>query len=310
MDKRNFDDLFEQIEDFTNRKGFVAALDQSGGSTPKALLNYGIEKEAYSVEGRIDEDKMFDLVHQMRQRVITNPVFNSTKILGTILFKKTLLSEIEGIPTSKYLLNKGIYPFLKVDLGLNDKENGVRLMKDIIDLDDSCKLANQNKVFGTKMRSLIEEYDETGISLVVSQQFEYARKILSYNLVPIVEPEVSICAENRGKIEEYLSNCIERELLKLSNYDRIILKLTIPVNSKIYSNLLKDNHLLRIVALSGGYSQAEACKNQLKVNYMIASFSRALLENLNFHQTDEEFSKVLENSIDKIYQASVNKESL
>ena len=310
MDKRNFDDLFEQIEDFTNRKGFVAALDQSGGSTPKALLNYGIEKEAYSVEGRIDEDKMFDLVHQMRQRVITNPAFNSTKILGTILFKKTLLSEIEGIPTSKYLLNKGIYPFLKVDLGLKDKENGVRLMKDITDLDDSCKLANQNKVFGTKMRSLIEEYDETGISSLVTQQFEYARKILSYNLVPIVEPEVSIYAENRGKIEEYLSNCIERELLKLSNYDRIILKLTIPVNSKVYSNLLKDNHLLRIVALSGGYSQAEACKKLLEVNYMIASFSRALLENLNFHQTDEEFSRVLENSIDKIYQASVNKESL
>ncbi|AKG74731.1 fructose bisphosphate aldolase [Salinicoccus halodurans] len=292
----------EQFDKVKNDKGFIAALDQSGGSTPKALKAYGIMEDAYS-----GEDEMFDLVHDMRTRIITSPAFNADQILGAILFEQTMDRKIEGKYTAEYLADKGIVPFLKVDKGLADEANGVQLMKPMPDLDSLLERANERGVFGTKMRSNVLEPNEQGIKEVVDQQFEVGKQIIAAGLVPIIEPEVNVYSDNKEQSEEILKNEIAKHLDQLPEDQNVMLKLSIPTVANLYKPLIDHPRVVRVVALSGGYSRDEA-NEKLKDNEgLIASFSRALASDLNANQSDEEFNKALKDAIDTIYDASVNK---
>lgn len=292
----------EQFDKIKNGKGFIATLDQSGGSTPKALKAYGIEENEYS-----NDDEMFDLVHEMRTRIITSPAFNGDKILGAILFEQTMDREIEGQYTGDFLASKGVVPFLKVDKGLADQNEGVQLMKPIPDLDELLKRANERHIFGTKMRSNILENNKEGIEKVVKQQFEVAKEIIAAGLVPIIEPEVNIHAEDKEAIEENLAAAIKAELDNLNKDQNVMLKLTIPTKANTYKELIEHPQVVRVVALSGGYSREEANKILKENDGLIASFSRALVTDLNVNQSDEEFNNKLQDAIDTIYDASVNK---
>lgn len=289
---------FEKVK---NGKGFIAALDQSGGSTPKALAAYGVSENAYS-----SEDEMFDLVHDMRTRIITSPAFDSNYILGAILFEQTMDSKIEGMYTADYLAEKkGIAPFLKVDKGLAEESNGVQMMKPITDLDKILKRANERHIFGTKMRSVITEPNSEGIKAIVDQQFEIGKQIIAAGLVPIIEPEVDINSPEKEKCEEILNTEILRHLNNLSEHEDVMLKLTIPTQTNAYKELIDHPMVIRVVALSGGYSRDEANK-MLKANDgLIASFSRALSQDLNANQSDEEFNASLKAAVDSIYEASI-----
>ncbi|AYX90866.1 fructose bisphosphate aldolase [Staphylococcus cohnii] len=292
----------EQFDKVKNGKGFIAALDQSGGSTPKALSDYGVTEDQYN-----SEDEMFKLVHDMRTRIVSSPSFNSDKIIGAILFEQTMDREVEGKHTGDYLADKGVVPFLKVDKGLAEEQNGVQLMKPIPDLDKLLSRANDHKIFGTKMRSNILEFNKTGIDQVVQQQFEIGKQIISAGLVPIIEPEVNINADNKAEIESYLASAILAELNKLNDDELVMLKLTIPTKANQYQELIAHPNVIRVVALSGGYSREHANEVLKQNKDLIASFSRALINDLNVNQSDEEFDKILADTIDSIYDASVNK---
>jgi len=292
----------EQFDKVKNGKGFIAALDQSGGSTPKALSDYGVTEDQYN-----SEDEMFKLVHDMRTRIVSSPAFSSDKIIGAILFEQTMDREVEGKHTGDYLADKGVVPFLKVDKGLAEEQNGVQLMKPIPDLDKLLNRANDHKIFGTKMRSNILEFNKTGIDQVVQQQFEIGKQIISAGLVPIIEPEVNINADNKAEIESYLSSAILAELNKLNDDELVMLKLTIPTKANQYQELIAHPNVVRVVALSGVYSREHANEVLKQNKDLIASFSRALINDLNVNQSDEEFDKILADTIDSIYDASVNK---
>lgn len=293
----------KQFERMKNANGFIAALDQSGGSTPKALRLYGVNEDRYS-----NDEEMFNLVHEMRKRIIKSPAFNSQKILAAILFKITMNSKIDGKYTSDYLWDeKGIVPILKVDEGLAELKDGVQLMKEMKSLDELLINAKERNIFGTKMRSLIKEYNESGIKAVVEQQFAYAKKIIAKGFVPIIEPEVDINSSDKEKIEEFLHKELKKHMEKLDKNSFVIFKLTIPSRENTYLDLYDFENTLRIVALSGGYSREMANDLLRKNKKMVASFSRALSEGLKESLSDEEFNSLIENSIDAIYDASVNK---
>ncbi|MCG5104945.1 fructose bisphosphate aldolase [Oceanobacillus alkalisoli] len=293
----------KHLERIRNGKGFIAALDQSGGSTPKALKNYGIAEDAYG-----NEDKMFDLVHDMRTRIITSPAFNSERILGAILFEQTMDRRIEGKFTADYLAeDKGIVPFLKVDKGLAEKSDGVQLMKPITDLDELLKRANERNIFGTKMRSVIKQANPEGIQKIVEQQFDIGKEILAAGLVPIIEPEVDIFSEDKSQSEEILKEEILKQLNELADGQDVMLKLSIPTVANLYKEVVAHPRVNRIVALSGGYPLVEANEKLKENDGVIASFSRALTQNLNVNQTDESFNQALNEAVETIYDASVNK---
>jgi fructose-bisphosphate aldolase class I len=293
-----------QSEKVRTGRGFFAALDQSGGSTPKALAEYGIGPDRYS-----SEREMFDLVHAMRTRVLTSPAFDGSRVLAAILFEQTMERYVNGIPTAKYLWDeKNVVPFLKVDKGLALEQDGVQLMKTIDTLDDLLERARRHQIFGTKMRSVINDADEAGISAIVDQQFSYASRILAAGLVPIIEPEVSISSPHKEQAESLLRDAIAKHVEALPGGATVMLKVTIPTQPGLYGELASDPRVLRIVALSGGYSRDEACALLARDPTLIASFSRALLEGLTESQTDEQFNARLESSIEQIYQASVDKQ--
>ena len=292
----------EMLEIMKEKKGFIAALDQSGGSSSKTLAKYGIKEDEYS-----SEEEMFNLIHKMRKRVFTSKAFTNDKIIGAILFERTMLSKVDGEFTADYLWNqKKIVSFLKVDKGLAEEKNGVKLMKPIANLEEELKEANEKNVFGTKMRSVIYEANEEGIKDIVNQQFEFAEIICNAGLVPIIEPEVDINSAEKEKCEEIL----KREVIKhLENWDvakKIMFKFTIPTKANLYLDLYNYDCVVRVVALSGGYELEKAVELLSKNNRMIASFSRALLQDLNVNQTQEEFDEKLGNVINKIYEASIS----
>ena len=290
----------EQLEKMKNGKGFIAALDQSGGSTPKALKLYGIEESAYS-----GEEEMFDLVHQMRTRIIKSPSLNAERTLGAILFDMTMERTIDGKGTAEYLWeNKKIVPFLKIDNGLAAEENGVQVMKSIPELDDRLARANGHKVFGTKMRSVIKLANRKGIQQIVDQQFEIGKKILAAGLVPIIEPEVDINSHEKEQAEGILKLEILDQLNKLKDNQNVMLKLTLPSQDNFYSDLVAHPRVIRVVALSGGYARDEANKMLAKNNGVIASFSRALTEGLSAQQSDKEFDDALDKAVQGIFEAS------
>ncbi|GAA1377273.1 fructose bisphosphate aldolase [Luteococcus sanguinis] len=290
-----------QTSRMASGQGFVAALDQSGGSTPKALKLYGIDESKYGSEA-----EMFELIHQMRERIITSPSFTSEKILAAILFEKTMDSQVEGKDTAAYLWeNKQILPILKVDKGLQDASEGVRMMKPIPDLDDLLARAVDKGIFGTKMRSVIQNADPGGIHAIVEQQFDVANKILARGLAPIIEPEVDINAPDKEAAEDLLHEELLAHLDPLGDDKQVMLKLTIPTKDDLFVDLIAHPRILRVVALSGGYSRQEANERLARNHGLIASFSRALTEGLSADQSEEEFDQILANSIDEIYQASI-----
>lgn len=292
----------KMYEIIKNRKGFIAALDQSGGSSSKTLKNYGISEDKYNTE-----EEMFDLIHEMRKRVFTSKSFTSEHIIGAILFEKTMLSKVNGKFTADYLWDeKQIVSFLKVDKGLAEEKNGVKLMKEITNFDEELKEANEKNIFGTKMRSVIYEANEEGIKAIVEQQFEFAKKICSYGLVPIIEPEVDINSTEKEKCEEILKAEIIEKLKTWNKEDKIMFKFTIPTIANHYLDLYDYECVVRIVALSGGYDIDKAVELLAKNNRMIASFSRALLQDLNANQSQEEFDQKLHDVIVKIYDASIS----
>jgi fructose-bisphosphate aldolase, class I len=283
--------------------GFFAALDQSGGSTPKALADYGVEASRYSSDA-----EMFDLVHAMRTRVVTSPAFDGSRIIGAILFEQTMDRHVGGLPTAQYLWEqKHVVPFLKVDKGLLDEESSVQLMKPIPGLDELLARANSHGVFGTKMRSVIKDADKGGITAIVDQQFEIGAQISAAGLVPILEPEVSIKAPHKEEAEALLADAIQSHVNALPADAAIMLKLTLPSQPGLYTDLAADSRVLRVLALSGGYSRDEACRRLAADPSMIASFSRALLQGLSDGQSDEEFNATLDEAVSAIYDASVNK---
>ncbi len=291
----------EMYEIMKNKKGFIAALDQSGGSSSKTLKNYGIPESEYNTE-----EEMFDLIHEMRKRVFTSKSFTNEHIIGAILFERTMLSKVNDEYTADYLWNeKKIVSFLKVDKGLAEQENGVKLMKEIPELQKELQEANEKNVFGTKMRSVIYEANEEGIKAIVKQQFDFAKIICDAGLVPIIEPEVDINAPEKAKCEEILKAEIKNRLATWNQDDKIMFKFTIPTVANHYLDLYDYECVVRIVALSGGYDIEEAVELLSKNNRMIASFSRALLQDLNAHQTQEEFDQKLNDVIVKIYNASI-----
>jgi fructose-bisphosphate aldolase, class I len=293
-----------QFEKVRTGRGFFAALDQSGGSTPKALAEYGIPPDQYN-----SETEMFDLVHAMRTRVITSPAFDGSRVLAAILFEQTMERDIDGVPTARYLWDeKNVVPFLKVDLGLAAEENDVQLMKPIDTLDDLLERAQRHRIFGTKMRSVIKDANAAGIAAIVDQQFGYADRIRAAGLVPIMEPEVSITSPHKEQAETMLRDAIAGRVDALPADARVMVKITIPTQPGLYGELAADPRVVRVVALSGGYSRDEACALLARDPTLIASFSRALLEGLTADQTDEQFNAQLEASIEQIYQASVHKE--
>jgi fructose-bisphosphate aldolase, class I len=289
-----------QLQKIKSHPGFIAALDQSGGSTPKALALYGIEEGAWS-----NEDEMFAIVHQMRTRMITSPSFTGERIIGAILFENTMDRDIEGQPTADYLWNvKRVVPFLKVDKGLATEKDGVQLMKPMPALTALLEKAKAKRIFGTKMRSVIKQVSDAGIKDVVNQQFELAAQIIAAQLLPIVEPEVDIHCPEKAKAEGLLKAAILEKLNQLSADELVMLKLTLPEQVDFYADFVKHPKVLRVVALSGGYSRDEA-NNRLRKNHgVIASFSRALAEGLSAQQTDAEFNAMLDKSIESIFEAS------
>ena len=290
----------EQIARMRSDKGFIAALDQSGGSTPKALQLYGISEDQFT-----DEEEMFNLMHDMRTRIITSSCFSEAHIIGAILFEQTMERHVSGIPTAEFLWNtKKIVPFLKIDKGLKDPKDGVRLMKDIPNLHETLKKALDYGIFGTKMRSVIDEDNVLGIEKIVDQQFEIAEITLDAGLTPIIEPEVTINISEKLKAEKNLKQSLIKNLNKLAPKQKILLKLTLPEKENFYQDLVKHPNVLRVVALSGGYSLEEANK-RLRENYgVVASFSRALTQSLFVHQNIDEFNSALEQTISAIADAS------
>lgn len=292
-----------QLEKMKTKKGFIAALDQSGGSTPKALLHYGVAENTYA-----NEEEMFDLVHQMRTRIITSPAFDSEYILGAILFEQTMDSKIEGMYTADYLAEKkGIVPFLKIDKGLAELTNGVQLMKPITDLDDILRRAKERHIFGTKMRSVIKEANPESIKAVVDQQFEIGKQIIAAGLVPIIEPEVDINSPDKEQSEAILKQELLKHLHNLKEDENVMLKLSIPTVANTYKELTTHSRVVRVVALSGGYSREEANQKLKENDNIIASFSRALSEELNVNQSEEEFNNTLKETVTSIYEASTAK---
>jgi len=290
----------QQAQKIRNQPGFIAALDQSGGSTPKALKLYGVAENSYS-----GEQQMMDLVHAMRTRIVTSPSFAGNRIAGAILFEATMDRDFGGKPAADFLWNtKQVVPFLKIDKGLADEANGVQLMKPMPDLDALLKKAKAKGIFGTKERSVIKQNNAEGIKAVVAQQFEVAKQVLSHGLVPIIEPEVDIKAPDKAGCEKVLKAELQAALDKLPADKQVMLKLTIPEVDNLYADLVKHPRVLKVVALSGGYSREEANKRLAKQNGMIASFSRALTEGLTAQQSDAEFNGALDKAIESIYQAS------
>lgn len=291
----------EQAKQMTEGKGFIAALDQSGGSTPKALGLYGVTEDQWS-----NEDEMFDLVHEMRTRIIKSPSFNSDHIIGAILFEQTMDRDIDGIPTAQYLWEKkGIVPFLKTDKGLADKANGVQLMKPCPGLDELLERGVAKGIFGTKMRSFVAEANEAGIKENVEQQFEFAKQVLSHGLVPIVEPEVDINAADKAEAEAILRDELIKHLDALPEGEQVMIKVTIPTEDGFYTPLVEHPKCMRVVALSGGYPREEANERLSRQPGMIASFSRALSEGLSAQQSDDEFDATMADSVKGIYEASL-----
>ncbi len=290
----------QQTEKFRTQNGFIAALDQSGGSTPKALKLYGLPETAWK-----NEAEMVDLVHAMRARIITSPAFNGDRILAAILFEMTMDRDIEGKPTADYLWNvKKVVPILKVDKGLADEANGVQLMKAMPDLDKLLARAKAKGIFGTKMRSVIKQANKEGIQAVVDQQFEVAAQIIKAGLVPIIEPEVDIKCPDKAAAESLLKAAIKAGLDKLPAGQLVMLKLTIPDQDDLYADFVKHPRVLKVVALSGGYSRDDANQRLARQHGMVASFSRALTEGLTAQQSDAEFNAALDKAIESIYQAS------
>ena len=292
-----FDD---QLEKARNKPGFIAALDQSGGSTPKALGLYGVTEDAWS-----NDEEMYDVVHAMRTRIMTSPAFNGDRILGAILFENTMDRAVEGQPTAQYLWNvKQVVPFLKVDKGLADEANGVQLMKPIPGLDELLERAKKTDVFGTKMRSVIKQANADGIKAIVDQQFDVGKQIIAAGLVPIIEPEVDIHCPDKAAAEDMLHDEIMQQLNALDDDQLVMLKLTLPEKNDLYADCIAHANCVRVVALSGGYSRDEANERLAKQHGMIASFSRALAEGLSAQQSDDEFNAMRDSSIAAIFAAS------
>jgi len=292
----------EMTEKMREGNGFIAALDQSGGSTPKALKGYGIEEGAWS-----SDQEMFGLIHEMRARIITAPSFGSGKVIGAILFERTMDGTVNGKPTPQALIDVGVVPFIKIDKGLEAEDNGVQMMKPIPGLDDLLERARGLGVFGTKERSVINSANMSGISVLVAQQFELAKQVLAHGLMPIVEPEVNIKRADRAESDDLLLTGILEELDELPEGLKVMLKLSIPAEPGKFDALVLHPKVLRVVALSGGFSREEACRQLAQNPGMIASFSRALLSDLRAQQSDEEFNDTLGTAIDEIYQASTQK---
>ena len=292
----------EMLAKVKNANGFIAALDQSGGSTPGALKGYGYKGDEWS-----SEDEMYGLIHKMRTRIVSSPEFTGDKILGAILFERTMDGEANGKPVPEYLWSKGVVPFLKVDKGLADEAEGVKLMKPMPDLDALLERAVEKGIFGTKMRSVIDLANPAGIAQVVGQQFEVAQQILRHGLVPIIEPEVSIKSPERAQADEILRDELLRHLDRLPEGQEVMLKLSIPAKPGLFQPLIDHPRVLRVVALSGGFSRSDACRELAKNPGMIASFSRALLEDLRQDMSDDEFDRSLKSAIDEIYEASTEK---
>jgi fructose-bisphosphate aldolase, class I len=291
----------EQMQKMKKQPGFIAALDQSGGSTPHALALYGIKDHAWK-----DDDEMFELVHHMRTRVIASPSFTGERILGAILFEDTMDRDIEGQPTADYLWNvKRIVPFLKVDKGLQPEKDGVQLMKPMPELAALLDKAKKKHIFGTKMRSVIQRANPAAIQNVVQQQFEVAGRIIDTGLVPIIEPEVDIHCPQKARAEALLKEALLEKLNQLPAGQQVMLKLTLPEQADFYADCVRHPKVVRLLALSGGYTQEEADARLRKNHGVVASFSRALLEGLSVHQTDAEFNATLEASIQRIYEASI-----
>jgi len=291
----------DQAEKMTSGPGFVAALDQSGGSTPKALKLYGIDENAYS-----NDDQMFDLIHQMRCRIMQSPAFNGNKVIGAILFENTMDREVAGKSAADFLWDeRRIVPFLKVDKGLSDENNGVQLMKPMPDLESLLERASAAGIFGTKMRSVINRADNKGIEENVSQQFDIGQTILGYGLVPIIEPEVNIKIEDKAKAEEILLENLIKHLDALQGEQKVMLKLTLPEKANLYSPAIDHGKVMRVVALSGGYTREESNLRLRSNEGMTASFSRALTEGLSAQQSNEMFNNTLSQTINDIYEASI-----
>ena len=292
----------EMVAKIERGDGFIAALDQSGGSTPKALKGYGVEEGAWS-----NDEEMFSLIHQMRSRIITSPSFGSGKVIGAILFERTMDGTVAGKPTPQALIDLGIVPFIKIDKGLADEANGVQMMKPMPELSGLLERARQLGVFGTKERSVINLANREGIAAVVAQQFDVAREVLAHELVPIIEPEVNIKSPERDAADRILLAEILRNLDGIPEGQRVMLKLSIPAQAGLFQPLIDHPKVLRVVALSGGFSREDACRELAKNPGMIASFSRALLSDLRAQQSDEEFDRTLGTAIDEIYEASTEK---
>lgn len=300
MSERSGDIAAAMTAQAANKDGFIAALDQSGGSTPKALKLYGVDEGAWS-----NDAEMFDLIHQMRARIIKSPAFTGDKVMGAILFEQTMDRDIDGTPTAQYLWEKrGVVPFLKVDKGLADEKDGVKLMKPMPDLDALLERAVAKQVFGTKMRSVIDAANAAGIAAIVAQQFEVGNQILGHGLVPIIEPEVTISIADKAEAEDILLAEIKKQLDSVPAGKQIMLKLTLPEKANLYKPLIDDPRVMRVVALSGGYSRDDANARLKQNDGMIASFSRALTEGLSAKQSDAEFDAALGEAIDSIFEAS------
>ena len=292
----------EQLEVMRSKAGFIAALDQSGGSTPKALAGYGITEDAWD-----DEEGMFALVQDMHARIVSSPSFTSDRVIAAILFKETMERQVDGVDTAEYLWSKGVVPFLKIDSGLADEDAGIQLLKPMPELDALLDRAVEKGIFGTKMRSVIKDCGEEGVEAVVAQQFEVARQIMAKGLVPIIEPEVDIHSPRKAELEQLLNSSLMRHLDGLSSDQLVMLKLTLPETADQYLELADHPNVVRMVAMSGGYSLEEA-NDRLRNNHqMIASYSRALAAELNVNQSDEEFDAALGAAIDSIYDTSINK---
>jgi len=290
-----------QIQQMTSASGFIAALDQSGGSTPKALKLYGVDESAFS-----SDTEMFDLIHAMRSRIIKSPTFTGDRIVGAILFEQTMDRDIDGIPSPQYLWeNRHVVPFLKIDKGLEDAADGVKLMKPIAGLDALLARAAQAGIFGTKMRSVIDAASPSGIAAIVDQQFEVAAQVLSHGLIPIIEPEVTISIADKSEAEDILLAELTRALDTLPTDQQVMLKLTLPETANLYQPLVNHDRVMRVVALSGGYSREDANAKLAQNTGVIASFSRALTEGLSVDQSDSDFDAAIARTIDTIYAASV-----
>jgi len=292
----------KMMEQMAKGDGFIAALDQSGGSTPKALKGYGIEEGAWG-----SDEEMFGLIHEMRTRIITSPAFTGDKVIGAILFERTMDGEADGKPVSQALSERGVVPFIKIDKGLEEERDGVQLMKPMTGLDALLARARNLGMFGTKERSVINLANREGIDAVVRQQFDVARQVLAAGLVPIIEPEVNIKSPERAEADQLLLDSLTRALNSLPGDDKVMLKLSLPAEPGLFQPLVEHPRVLRVVALSGGYSRPDACRELARNPGMIASFSRALLEDLRHQMSDEEFDRALGEAIDEIYEASTEK---